>query len=151
MATAPGALAPATRSPRNAMFPVMKAEKTLPRARKLIASTAPDEIVKALSNRVANPEFDRWLVDLCYEFGSHDLNQTSLLLVAQIVATRRPQSPVLWAQSFLVAHRFAQPQPPTIGVLAAGIFARTDSSTFRCARTSSCGVNFNHCASDTSA
>src|SRR5438128_4967445 len=51
MATAPGAPAPATRSPRNAMFPVMKAEKTLPRARKLIASTAPDETVNALSSR----------------------------------------------------------------------------------------------------
>jgi hypothetical protein len=51
MATAPGALAPATRSPRNATFPVMKAEMTLPRARKLIASTAPDETVNAFSSR----------------------------------------------------------------------------------------------------
>ena len=41
----------ATRSPRNAMFPVMKAENTLPRARKLMASTAPDETVNALSSR----------------------------------------------------------------------------------------------------
>src|SRR5438045_1451640 len=48
-ATAPGPPAPAIRNPRNAMFPVMKAEKTLPRARKLMASTAPDETVNALS------------------------------------------------------------------------------------------------------
>ena len=52
IATTPGAFeAPATRSPRNAMFPVMKAEKTLPRARKLIVSIAPDETVNALSSR----------------------------------------------------------------------------------------------------
>src|ERR1700730_13840647 len=51
IATAPGAAAPATRSPRNAIFPVMNAEKTLPRARKLIASTAPDETVNAFSSR----------------------------------------------------------------------------------------------------
>src|SRR6202163_4051304 len=50
-ATAPGPPAPAARNPRNAMFPVMKAVNTLPRARKLIASTAPDETVNAFSNR----------------------------------------------------------------------------------------------------
>src|SRR6202049_1554436 len=50
-ATAPGPPAPAARNPRNAMFPVMKAVNTLPRARKLIASTAPEETVNAFSNR----------------------------------------------------------------------------------------------------
>ena len=39
------------RSPRNAMLPVMNAEKTLPKARKLIASIAPDETLNALSSR----------------------------------------------------------------------------------------------------
>src|SRR5713226_10735201 len=35
-------------------------------------------------------------------------------------------------------------QPPTTGVLLTGIFASRDSSMFRCARTSSWGVNANH-------
>ena len=41
-------------------------------------------------------------------------------------------------------------QAPTTGILRGGIFARTDPSMFRCARTSSWGVNANHCASGTS-
>jgi hypothetical protein len=52
IAVALGAGAPATRRPRNAMFPVMKAVKIFPSARKLIASTAPDESVNPLSSRV---------------------------------------------------------------------------------------------------
>src|SRR5918997_314972 len=41
---------PTARSPRNTRFPVMKAVKTLPRARKLMASTAPEESVNAMSS-----------------------------------------------------------------------------------------------------
>ena len=42
-------------------------------------------------------------------------------------------------------------QAGTTGVLCVGIFARTDLSMFRCAFTSSYGVNANHCRSETSA
>jgi hypothetical protein len=41
-------------------------------------------------------------------------------------------------------------QPGTTGVLRVGMPARTDLSIFRCARTSSNGVNASHCRSDTS-
>ena len=47
--------------------------------------------------------------------------------------------------------RLPPPQPGTTGVLCVETFARTDLSMFRCARTSSYGVNANHCASETSA
>src|SRR5215218_1672502 len=47
-----GPPAPAVTSPRNTKFPVMKAVKTFPRPRKLMASTAPDETVNAISNRL---------------------------------------------------------------------------------------------------
>src|SRR5437868_212607 len=55
MDTKPGAGARAIRSPRKAMFPVMNAEKTLPSARKLMDSTAPDETVSAWSSRSRRP------------------------------------------------------------------------------------------------
>jgi exonuclease III len=45
----------------------------------------------------------------------------------------------------------ARDQPGTTGVLCVGIFARTDRSMFRLARTSSYGVNASHCRSETSA
>jgi hypothetical protein len=45
----------------------------------------------------------------------------------------------------------ARDQPGTTGVLCEGIFARTDRSSFRWARTSSYGVNASHCRSETSA
>ena len=52
MATPPAApAAPATRSPRKAMFPVIKAANTFPRTKKLIASTAPDATVSPLSSK----------------------------------------------------------------------------------------------------
>ena len=44
-----------------------------------------------------------------------------------------------------------QVQAGTTGVLCVETFARTDLSMFRCAFTSSYGVNANHCASETSA
>src|SRR5271157_4928167 len=47
--------------------------------------------------------------------------------------------------------RLPPPQPGTTGVLCVGIFSRTDLSMFRCAFTSSYGVNANHCRSETSA
>src|SRR5271157_1702008 len=47
--------------------------------------------------------------------------------------------------------RLPPPQPGTTGVLRVETFARTDLSMFRCAFTSSYGVNANHCASETSA
>src|SRR6266545_5053182 len=43
---------PAIPIPRKAMFPVINAVKTFPRARKLIASTAPDETVSASSSQL---------------------------------------------------------------------------------------------------
>jgi hypothetical protein len=43
---------PAIPIPRKAMFPVINAVKIFPRARKLIASTAPEETVSALSSHL---------------------------------------------------------------------------------------------------
>src|SRR3954466_3927488 len=43
---------PASPSPRKAIFPVINAVKIFPKARKLIASTAPDESVSAASSQL---------------------------------------------------------------------------------------------------
>jgi hypothetical protein len=51
-----------------------------------------------------------------------------------------PQAPLWWAT-----------QAGTTGVLRVGMFARTERSMCRCARTSSYGVNANNCRSETSA
>src|SRR5207245_10397394 len=54
-------------------------------------------------------------------------------------------------KAFLVADVFAPAQPTTTRVFRAVTLDRTDLSILRCARTSSYGVNANHCASETSA
>lgn len=49
-----------------------------------------------------------------------------------------------------LARAAAADHPGTTGVLCVGMFARTDRSIFRWARTSSYGVNASHCRSETS-
>ncbi len=70
MLGAPGL--PAIPNPRKAMFPVMNAVKTLPRARKLTASTAPDETVSMKRSQSRIPDLTGERVSRCYRVSAHE-------------------------------------------------------------------------------